>query len=26
VSRPGAPVETAATYVVENGKPGALRG
>jgi len=26
VSRPGAPVETAATYVVESGKPGALRG
>ena len=26
VSRPGAPVETAATYVVENGKPGAIRG
>jgi len=26
VSRPGAPVETAATYVVENGKPGAVRG
>ena len=25
VSRPGAPVETAATYVVENGKPGALK-
>jgi len=25
VSRPGSPVETAATYVVENGKPGALK-
>jgi alkaline phosphatase D len=25
VTRPGAPVETAATYVVENGKPGAER-
>ena len=26
VSRPGAPVETAATYVVESGRPGAVRG
>lgn len=26
VTRPGAPVETAATYILESGKPGAVRG